>query len=394
MSISVSPYNPVQQAGARAKNPPDLVMHTRDPNSTDYGYFVGTIWVNTVAKSFWGLGDLFISPNTKTAYWALLGNISSVGIMEIAVQSGPSPVVPTPAGLVTLNGAVVAAGTTPFQSVGSTNTVTLQLQLSQAIPTADQAKVGLSNFNSAQFNLVNGFVSLIGGSGPAIQTITGNTGGPESPSAGGNFNIIGAGSITVAGSANTETVQLTGLTLNAIQVGAGTSTLTQLGPVNRAVLTSGATGIPAMTALASDGQLIIGSTAGAPAAATLTAGVGVSIVNGSNSITISASGSVAWTDISGAVAAVSGGNYMATATATSTLPASPSNGDTIRYIVLTNNPLTIQANTGQIIQYGTSLSTTAGNIVSSQGGDTMTLVYSSFITTWVALSGNGAWTPS
>ena len=37
----------------------------------------------------------------------------------------------------------------------------------------------------------------------AITTITGNSGGAESPSA-GNFNILGTGSITVAGSANTE----------------------------------------------------------------------------------------------------------------------------------------------------------------------------------------------
>lgn len=62
----------------------------------------------------------------------------------------------------------------------------------------------------------------------AITTITGDSGGAESPAA-GNFNILGTGSITVAGSANTETVQLTGLTNHAIQIGAGTATLTQLG---------------------------------------------------------------------------------------------------------------------------------------------------------------------
>lgn len=63
----------------------------------------------------------------------------------------------------------------------------------------------------------------------AITTITGNSGGAESPSS-GNFNILGTGSITVAGSANTETVQLTGLTNHNVQVGAGTATLTQVAP--------------------------------------------------------------------------------------------------------------------------------------------------------------------
>lgn len=63
----------------------------------------------------------------------------------------------------------------------------------------------------------------------AITTITGNTGGAESPSA-GNFNILGTGSITIAGTANTETVQLTGLTNHNVLVGAGTATVTNVAP--------------------------------------------------------------------------------------------------------------------------------------------------------------------
>ena len=74
----------------------------------------------------------------------------------------------------------------------------------------------------------------------AIKTITGNSGGAESPSS-NNFNILGTGSITSVGSAATETIQLTGLTNHALQVGAGTATLTQLGPTATAgqVLQSG-----------------------------------------------------------------------------------------------------------------------------------------------------------
>jgi hypothetical protein len=68
-------------------------------------------------------------------------------------------------------------------------------------------------------------IATLGG----ITTITGNTGGAESPSA-GNFNILGTGSITVAGSANTETVQLTGLTNHNVLVGAGTATITKVAP--------------------------------------------------------------------------------------------------------------------------------------------------------------------
>ncbi len=63
----------------------------------------------------------------------------------------------------------------------------------------------------------------------AITTITGNSGGAESASA-GNFNILGTGSITVAGTAATETVQLTGLTNHSMLVGAGTATITKVAP--------------------------------------------------------------------------------------------------------------------------------------------------------------------
>ncbi len=69
----------------------------------------------------------------------------------------------------------------------------------------------------------------------------------------------------------------------------GANTVTGLATANKAVLTTGATGIPVLTALAIDGQIIIGSTAGIPAAATLTAGANVTITNAGNSITIAAS---------------------------------------------------------------------------------------------------------
>lgn len=170
----------------------------------------------------------------------------------------------------------------------------------------------------------------------AVTTLTGNTGGAIAPVA-GNINTVGSGSITTAGAGSTLTTQLTGLTNHAVLVGAGTATITKVGPTatigqvlqsagaaadpafstatypltttinqllyssaantvtglstaNRGVLTTGATGVPVITALATDGQVIIGSTAGAPAAATLTAGSGISITNGSNSITVAVSG--------------------------------------------------------------------------------------------------------
>lgn len=70
---------------------------------------------------------------------------------------------PTAGGIIHVAGAVVAAGTTPFTTVGNagTNTETWNIQLSQAIASTNATNVGLSAFNSADFTVdANGFVSI------------------------------------------------------------------------------------------------------------------------------------------------------------------------------------------------------------------------------------------
>lgn len=159
---------------------------------------------------------------------SLLGGGQAVD--SIGTQTGTNPITPTAAGLVTINGAVVAAGTNPVRSDGTgANTMAIEVQISQALAATDATKIGLCNFNSAQFAVdANGFVSLAGG-GLAIDSITPNSGTtPIVPDSNGNVSLLGTGSITVVGSLNTGTIQLTGLTNHAIQIGAGTATLTQL----------------------------------------------------------------------------------------------------------------------------------------------------------------------
>lgn len=76
---------------------------------------------------------------------------------------------------------------------------------------------------------------------------------------------------------------------NAFQYNAGSSTFGGTTIVNNSVLTRG-TGTPAEIAL-TDGQILVGSSSGAPAAANLTAGSNITITNAANSITIAASSS-------------------------------------------------------------------------------------------------------
>ena len=127
------------------------------------------------------------------------GFVSLVASSEVAAFTvdahtapGTNPVVPNGSGIVTITGGQVAAGTTSnvIQTNSlAANTYTIQIQRSQAVASSTVGDNGVSHFNSAFFTVdSNGFVSL---NGSAVgETITGNTGGALSPTA-GNWNIPG-----------------------------------------------------------------------------------------------------------------------------------------------------------------------------------------------------------
>ena len=109
-------------------------------------------------------------------------------------------------------GSSTAAGTTPVQTSGSVSTLTVQVQKAQAIASTNASNVGLAAFDSARFSVdANGFVTL-NGSG-AAETITGNTGGALSPTA-GNWNIVG-NNTALNGFATYTTGSVSTLTVNS-----------------------------------------------------------------------------------------------------------------------------------------------------------------------------------
>lgn len=194
--------------------------------------------------------------------------VSTPGALtEIAMQTGTSPVVPNSGGLVTFNGAVVAAGTNPVRTDGTgANEMTLEVQISQALASADATKIGLSNFDSTSFAVAaTGFVTLSGG----------------------------------------------GFT---------------------------------------------------------------------------------WNDVSGAFSPLKNNGYFVTGTATGTLPASPSQGDTIKFFVdHATQDLTIDAPGTQLIRFGANVSSAGGTATSTLQGDGVTLIYRASNTTWQAVDFVGAW---
>lgn len=139
----------------------------------------------------------------------LLGGTQAIDSIGVDANTGPGtdPVLPDAAGLVTVTGAQVAAGTVGTNVIRTNSTAAnayrIEIQRSTAVAATDVSQNGVSHFDSADFTVdANGFVSL---SGTAGQTITGDTGGALSPTA-GNWNILGGPGVTTTGSGSTLTI--------------------------------------------------------------------------------------------------------------------------------------------------------------------------------------------
>lgn len=233
--------------------------------------------------------------------------IDSIGV-DATSGGGTNPVLPTAAGLVTVNGARVAAGTNPIRTVSTAaNVYQIQVQTSQALAATDATKVGLANFDSSKFTVdANGFVST---SGTGIgQTITGDSGGALSPTA-GNWNILGGPGVTTSGSGST-------LTIN----------------------------------------------------------------------------SVVFTDQGGSTSVTSDSGSFATAAITLTLPATPAQGELVHFVCTTASALIVDAPSTHLIRIGVLVSSAGGTATSTAIGDSLSLRYRAADTTWYAVAAPvGTW---
>ena len=335
------------------------------------------------------------------------------------VISDDGDITPTAAGAITLQGDTVATGTHAkpvfVDAAGGSSTGIIDVQVGKARTGAPGNKLdaGLVSLDDTVFSVdADGYVTLASGPGPLVDTFTTDLSSPVVPNASGAVAVTGTSIFSSGSVANTITLNVEA-TEHTFLVGAGADTnVTELGPLL-------------------DGELIIGVTAGAPVAATLTDGTGITITEGAGSITIAVDASVVGKTLTGDVGvaiAPTAGNWnifggpgittssagstvtinsviytdqtattltsdsgtFATAAGAYVLPASPAQGEIIEIVCITTG-IVVTANTGQIIQMNQTSTAAAGTATNSASGDTMVLRYRTATTTWHCISNEGLW---
>lgn len=163
---------------------------------------------------------------------------------------------------------------------------------------------------------------------------------------------------------------------------------------HNAALSTNATGVITAIAL-TDGQLLIGSSAGAPLAGSLTASTGITITNGHNSITIGSNGANPWIDETGSSITMSANTGYTSddgaSLVTFTLPTTSAIGDWIEINGKGSGGWSIAQATGQQIHFGNQTTTSgiSGSLSSTNQYDCVRLRCLTANTIWTLVSAVG-----
>ena len=174
----------------------------------------------------------------------------------------------------------------------------------------------------------------------------------------------------------------------------GTGTWTGVTVTNNDVLVGGASNSIQSIAL-TNGQLLIGDTGTTPVAATLTAGTGVTVVNGAGTITLNAiGGGLTWNDVTGgsASAAVNNGYLADSASLTTiTLPVTAAQFSVVAVAGFGTGGWKLAQNASQLIHFGNATTTTGtgGSLASNNSFDCVYVLCVVANTTWLVLNDVG-----
>jgi hypothetical protein len=117
-------------------------------------------------------------------------------------------------------------------------------------------------------------------------------------------------------------------------------------------------------------------------------GPGVTTSGSGSTVTIN---SVVFTDQAGSTTVTSDSGSFATAAITLTLPAAPAQGELLQFVCTSASALVVDAPSTHLIRIGTLVTSAGGTATSTAIGDSLTLRYRSSDTTWYATSVIGTW---
>jgi hypothetical protein len=195
---------------------------------------------------------------------------------------------------------------------------------------------------------------------------------------------------TTAGNAASAVWTATGVSGLVTPAEGGTGTAT---PTAHGVAVGEGSSTPFNFLTLSNGQLLIGSTGLDPVPATITAGTNITVTPGAGTLEISASGvgGFSWSTVAGtSQAMVSNSGYITSnvGLTTFTLPMTSSVGDELKVVGKGSGGWTITYGASQLIQIGSSASTTtSGSISSTNEFDSINLVCTVANTSWESVGG-------
>ncbi len=232
----LSPHSPNKYLGPNVYLA-TVVTRTRAPTGADYRqpetgklYPFNTFWLvgkdptTGVEGDMWYLSKI----EANVGYWIKLGESSGGPLLNVTVDDatppGVNPVEPSGSGTMVFTGAQVASAVIGANVIRTEtlalNTITWQIQQAGSAVSKNTALNGVAHFNSSQFTVDEGFVSL-GGGGLAIDSVqvdafTAPGTNPVVPTSAGLITVTGAQ--VAAGTVGTNVIRSNSIVANTYRM--------------------------------------------------------------------------------------------------------------------------------------------------------------------------------